>query len=280
MPGRRRHIPPIVILIGVVVLTLASARPQLTLPVPRMEGTVVLTLDVSSSMVADDVEPTRMEATKLAARALVDGRPSGTSIGVVSFGEGGLVVRAPTDDEEELTATIDLLVPQSATSLGTGILTALELISREIGPGPTDSALTVGGGHEAAFARAVIVLLTDGENTDPPNPLEAAQAAADRGVRVHTVGIGTTEGATIDIDGFSMFTQLDEPLLQEIALLTEGDYFRIEDVDDFSSVYEQLETEFVVESREFEVTSAFGGIGALLLIAGGLLSLIWFGRAP
>ena len=280
MSGRRRHIPPIIILIGVVVLTLASARPQLTLPVPRMEGTVVLTLDVSSSMVADDVEPTRMEATKLAARALVDGRPSGTSIGVVSFGEGGLVVRAPTDDEEELTATIDLLVPQSATSLGTGILTALELILREIGPGPTDSALTVGGGHKAALAPAVIVLLTDGENTDPPNPLEAAQAAADRGVRVHTVGIGTTEGATIDIDGFSMFTQLDEPLLQEIALLTEGDYFRIEDVDDFSSVYEQLETEFVVESREFEVTSAFGGIGALLLIAGGLLSLIWFGRAP
>ena len=280
MSGRRRHIPPIIILIGVVVLTLASARPQLTLPVPRMEGTVVLTLDVSSSMVADDVEPTRMEATKLAARALVDGRPSGTSIGVVSFGEGGLVVRAPTDDEEELTATIDLLVPQSATSLGTGILTALELISREIGPGPTDSALTVGGGHKAALAPAVIVLLTDGENTDPPNPLEAAQAAADRGVRVHTVGIGTTEGATIDIDGFSMFTQLNEPLLQEIALLTEGDYFRIDDVDDFSSVYEQLETEFVVESREFEVTSAFGGIGALLLIAGGLLSLIWFGRAP
>ena len=279
-PGWRRHVPPIIILTGIVILALASARPQLELPLPRLEGTVVLTLDVSSSMLANDVEPTRMEAAKTAARTLVDGRPAGTSIGVVSFGEGGLVVRPPTDDEDELEATIDLLAPQSATSLGTGILTALELIAREVGPGPTDAALASGGGHEAALAPAVVVLLTDGENTEPPDPLEAAQAAAERGVRVHTVGIGTVEGATVDIDGFSLFTQLDEQQLQNIALLTEGDYFRVEDEEDFSSVYDQMETEFVVESREVELTSAFGGAGALLLLLGGMLSLLWFGRAP
>ncbi len=279
-PGWRRHVPPVIILVGVIVLALASARPQLAVPVPRMEGTVVLTLDVSSSMLADDVQPTRMEAARTAARTLVEGRPAGTSVGIVSFGEGGLVVRPPTDDEDELTTTIDLLVPQSATSLGTGILTALELISREIGPGPTDASLAAGGGHEAALAPAVIVLLTDGENTDPPDPLEAAQAAAERGVRVHAVGIGTPEGATIDIDGFSLFTQMDEPLLQNIALLTEGDYFKVEEEEDFSSVYDRMETEFVVESREVEVTSAFGGVGALALLLGGLLSLLWFGRVP
>ena len=279
-PGRRRHIPPIILLIGVAVLALASARPQLTLPLPHMEGTVVLTLDVSSSMIAGDVQPTRMEAAKLAAKTLVSSRPSGTSIGVVSFGEGGLVVRAPTDDEEELYATIDLLAPQSATSLGTGILTALELITRKIGPGPTDSALAADEGHEGGLAPSVIVLLTDGENTAPPDPLEAAQVAAERGVRVHTVGIGTAKGATIDIDGFSLFTRMHEPLLQDIALVTEGEFFRIEDTEDFSSVYDQLETEFVLESREVEVTSAFAGVGALILIAGGMLSLLWFGRAP
>ena len=279
-PGRRRHIPPIILLIGVAVLALASARPQLILPLPYMEGTVVLTLDVSSSMIAGDVQPTRMEAAKLAAKTLVSNRPSGTSIGVVSFGEGGLVVRAPTDDEEELYATIDLLAPQSATSLGTGILTALELITRKIGPGPTDSALAADEGHEGGLAPAVIVLLTDGENTAPPDPLEAAQVAAERGVRVHTVGIGTAKGTTIDIDGFSLFTRMHEPLLQDIALVTEGEYFRIEDTEDFSSVYDQLETEFVLESREVEVTSAFAGAGALILIAGGMLSLFWFGRAP
>ena len=126
----------------------------------------------------------------------------------------------------------------------------------------------------------MIVLLTDGENTEPPDPLEVAQMAADRGVRVHTVGLGTEAGTTIELEGFNLHTQLNESVLQEIALLTEGSYFRVEDIDGMSSVYEELETEFVVESRKVEVTSAFGGVGALLLLAGGALSLFWFGRMP
>ena len=278
LAGRRRHVPPVIFLIAVAVLALASARPQLTLPVPRMEGTVVLALDVSSSMAADDVGPTRMEAAKLAAKTLVERRPGYARIGVVAFGEGGLVVQPPTDDGEALDATIDRLEPQSATSLGRGVMTALNLVAPESGPG--QPAPADGTSPRGAFAPAVIVLLTDGENTDPPDPIEVAQRAADRGVRVHTVGLGTDEGATIEIDGFSLFTQLNEPVLQQIALLTEGSYFRVEDVDGMSSVYEELETEFVVESREVEVTFAFGGVGALLLLAGGALSLFWFGRMP
>ena len=278
LAGRRRHVPPIIFLIAVAVLALASARPQVTLPLPRMEGTVVLALDVSSSMAADDVEPTRMEAAKLAAKTLVERRPGSARIGVVAFGEGGLVVQPPTDDSEALDATIDRLAPQSATSLGRGVMTALNLVAPESGPGQTAPA--DGTSPRGAFAPAVIVLLTDGENTDPPDPIEVAQRAADRGVRVHTVGLGTDEGATIEVDGFNLFTQLNEPVLQQIALLTEGSYFRVEDVDGMSSVYEELETEFVVESREVEVTSAFGGVSALLLLAGGALSLFWFGRMP
>ena len=280
LAGRRRHVPPVIFLVGVALLAVASARPQLTLPVPRMEGTVVMAFDVSSSMAADDVEPTRMDAAKLAAKELVDRRPSGARIGVVAFGESGLIVQPPTDDDEALDATIDRLAPQSGTSLGRGILTALNLISPISGPGPGGTATASGTVPEGAFAPAVIVLLTDGENTDPPDPLEAAQAAIDRGVRVHTLGVGTVEGATIEVDGFNLFTQLNEAVLEEVALLTEGVYFRLEDVDDAQLVYDELETEFVVESREVEVTSAFGGVSALLLLIGGALSLLWFGRMP
>ncbi len=276
--GRRRHIPPIIFLVGVALLGLASARPQLTLPLPRLEGTAVLTFDVSASMAADDVEPSRMDAAKEVAKTLVERRPASARIGVVAFGESGLVVQPPTDDDEALQATIDRLVPQSGTSLGRGILTALSIVSpdSDIGDGgPVDGTASGGG-----FAPAVIVLLTDGENTDPPDPLEAAQAAIDRGVRVHVVGLGTTEGAVVEIDGFNLFTQLNETVLQEMALLTEGGYFPIEDLEDVTSVYEQLETEFVVESREVEITSVLGGVSALLLLAGGALSLSWFGRMP
>ena len=280
LAGRRRHVTPVIFLIGVALLALASARPQLTLPLPRMEGTVVLAVDVSSSMAADDVEPTRMDAAKLTAKTVVDRRPATARIGVVAFGEGGLVVQPPTDDDEALHATIDRLAPYSGTSLGTGMLTALNLIAPGAGPGSTEPAPGAGSGPRGAFAPAVIVLLTDGENTNPPDPIEVAQMAIDQGVRVHTVGLGTAEGATIEVEGFNLFTQLNESVLQEIALLTEGAYFAVEDADDVPSVYEQLETEFVVDSREVEVTSAFGGISALLLLAGGTLSLFWFGRMP
>ncbi len=278
--GRRRHIAPIVFLLAVGLLAVASARPQITLPVPRMEGVVVLAMDVSSSMVADDVEPTRMDAAKIAAKSIVDRRPASARIGIVAFGEGGLIVNPPTDDDQALYATIDRLEPSSGTSLGTGIQTALNLALSESGPGSANTDDSDLAGPRGAFAPAVIVLLSDGENTEEPDPLEVAQLAIDRGVRVHTVGIGTEDGAIIEVDGFNLFTQLNEPVLQEIAQLTEADYYVVEDIEDLSSVYEGLETEFKVEPTEVEVTSAFGGIGALLLLAGGTLSLFWFGRMP
>ena len=278
--GRLRHVPPLVILAAVALLAVASARPQVTLPVPRMEGTVMLAMDVSSSMAAEDVEPTRMDAAKLVASTLVERRPDHSNIGVVAFGEGGMVVQPPTDDDEALLATIERLVPYSGTSLGRGMLTALNLVVPESEAAPADHALPDDAEPRAAFAPAIIVLLTDGENTDPPEPLEIAQTAIERGVRVYTVGIGTEEGATIEVDGFNLFTQLNRPVLEEIALLTEGVYFMLDDVEDTPLVYEELETEFVVESEEVEVTSFLGGISALLLLAGGLLSLFWFGRMP
>ena len=280
LAGKRRHVPPVIFLIAVALLALASARPELTLPLPRMEGTVMLAFDVSSSMAADDVEPTRMDAAKLVAKSLIDRRPSSARIGVVAFGEGGLVVQPPINDDEALKATVDRLVPYSGTSLGRGILTALDVVSPDSGFDSAEPALADGEAPRSAFAPAIIVLLTDGENTDPPDPIEAAQMAIERGVRVFTVGLGTEGGATIEVDGFNLSTQLNEPVLQEIALLTEGLYFRMEDLADAPLVYEKLETEFVIEPREVEVTSAFGGVSALLLLVGGALSLLWFGRIP
>ncbi len=278
--GWRRHVPPIVFLVGVALLAIASARPEIEIPLPRLEGTVLLTFDVSASMAADDVEPTRMDVAKQVGRTLVEQRPGSAKIGVVAFGEGGLVVQPPTDDDEAVLATIDRLVPQSGTSLGRGILTALNMVYPEAYLGSGDTAPVAADVPRAGLAPTVIVLLTDGENTDPPDPLEAAQMAIERGVRVHTIGLGTSEGAVVEIDGFNLFTSLNEPVLQEVALLTEGEYFRIEELDDAPRVYEEMETEFVVESREFEITSILGAISMLVLLVGGGLSLLWFGRVP
>ena len=280
LAGKRRHIPPVILLVGVALLALASARPQVTLPLPRMEGTVILAMDVSSSMAADDVEPTRMEAAKLVAKSLVAQRPDSAMTGVVAFGEGGLIVQPPTGDEEALYATIDRLVPQSGTSLGQGLVTALNLALPEQAPGSEESTVADETVPRGAFAPAIIIMVTDGENTDPPDPMEMAQTAIEQGVRVHTVGIGTQQGTVIEVEGFNLFTQLNEPVLQGISLVAEGNYYRLEDMDDIPSVYEDLETEFVVESREVEVTSVVGGVSALLFLAGGALSLFWFGRVP
>ena len=279
-PGWRRHVPPIIFLVGVALLATASARPQIEIPLPRMEGTVLLTFDVSASMAADDVEPTRMDVAKQVGRTLVEQRPGSARIGVVAFGEGGLVVQPPTDDNDALLATIDRLVPQSGTSLGRGILTALNMVYPESYLNSEGTAPVAGGAPQAALAPSIIVLLTDGENTDPPDPVEAAQLAIDRGVRVYTVGLGTSEGAVVEIDGFNLFTSLNEPVLQEVALTTEGEYFRIEELDDAPRVYEEMETEFIVESREIEITSILGAVSMLVLLIGGGLSLLWFGRVP
>ncbi|MCH8206176.1 MAG: VWA domain-containing protein [Chloroflexi bacterium] len=282
-PGRRRHIPPIVFLLGLTLLLVATARPQLVLPLPRMEGIVMLAFDVSASMAADDLEPTRMVAAKTAAHAFVERQPSNIKIGVVAFSDGGLVVQTPTDDRPAIDAAIDRLVPQSGTSLGLGILTALDTVSADGGTELRDSDDERPDNPSArrdAFEAAIIVLLTDGENTSESDPLEAAQAAIEQGVRIYTIGVGSPTGATIEIDGFNVFTQLDESTLQEIALLTEGEYFTAGDAEELGTIYENLDPQFVVKPQEIEVTSILGGVSALVLLVGGGLSLFWFGRIP
>ena len=283
--GRRRNLPPALFLPGIVLLLVAAARPQVVLAVPRMEGIVMLVFDVSASMAADDLVPSRMDATKQAALAFVERRPRNIKIGVVAFSDGGLVVQPPTDDDLALAATIDRLVPQSGTSLGQGILVALNALSSvpDASESPTDGAQsppTPAPVSRGAFKPAVIVLLTDGENTLAPDPLEAAQTAIEQGVRIYTVGIGSSEGATVEIDGFNVFTLLDEDTLKEIALVTEGDYFRVQNAEDFRVVYDNVDTKLVFKAEETEITSILAGASILVLSIGGALSLLWFGRVP
>lgn len=280
-PGWQRHVPPLLFLFGLLFLFIGLARPEMVVDLPHMEGTVILAFDVSNSMAADDMEPTRMEAAKTAARTFVENQPSTIQLGVVAFSNGGLVVQPPTTEQADVLATIERLTPQGATSLGQGIFSALNAIAGE--PIPIDpTALEEGApppdiGH---YSSAVVLLLTDGENTSTPDPLEIAQLAADAGVRIYPVGIGSEEGAVLDLEGFNILTQLNETTLQEIASLTNGSYYRAEDEETLQEVYSTVDLQLTTRGEKMEVTAIFAGLSLMFFLIGGAFSLIWFGRMP
>jgi Ca-activated chloride channel family protein len=283
--GWRRHLPPALFLVGITLLLFALARPQMAVSLPRTEGTVILTFDISGSMAATDMQPTRMEAAKVAARAFVERQPPSVLIGVVAFSDGGLSVQAPTNETADVLAAINRLTPQRGTSLGQGIQAALNtlaamneetsFLSDDTRPTPAPTIVPPGSNGSAA-----IILLTDGENNVQPDPLEAAQAAANAGVRVYTVGVGSPAGVNLDLDGFSVFTQLNEPTLQQIAQVTDGAYYNAASAEDLESIYTGLDLQLVVRPEDMEITSILAGLGMLALLAGGGLSLVWFGRVP
>ncbi|HSL28302.1 MAG TPA: VWA domain-containing protein [Anaerolineales bacterium] len=288
--GVRRHIPALIFLAGISILLFSLARPQATVQVPRIEGTVMLTFDVSGSMAATDLEPTRIEAAKEAARQFVENQPSGISIGVVVFSDGGISVQPPTDNREETLATIERLVPRRGTSIGNGILVALNTIAVDAGDPPilnTDNFSDPAAqpvepvdSPQGWYPSAVIVLLTDGENNEEPDPAMAAELAADLGVRVYTVGIGTTAGTSIEVEGFTVHTSLNEPVLQFIAAETGGVYYNAANEDELRQIYDDLEPKLSVKPEEIEMTSIFAGLGMFIFLIGGFLSLLWFGHVP
>jgi Ca-activated chloride channel family protein len=206
-------------------------------------------------------------------------------IGVVAFSDSGIAVLSPTNLQEDILAAIDRLEPQRGTSLGSGILSSLHAINGnpmeqsettdENGEIPTPTPLP-----EGTYIPASIVLLTDGENTTSPDPLVAVQAAADRGVRLYTIGIGSPAGTVLEVNGFTVHTQLDEGLLQQISQLAAGEYFRAEDEEDLRAIYDSLDPKLVTRSETMEVTSLFAGASLLILLLGGILSLLWYSRLP
>jgi len=286
-PGMQRHIPPALFLAGLTTLMVALARPQTVVSLPKEEGTVILAFDDSGSMAADDLKPTRMEAAKTAARDFVQRQPLSVQIGVVAFSDSGFTVQVPTNDQAAILAAINRLTPQRGTSLANGILASLNTIAVGAGqashlysnltPAPTLTPTPV---PQGMYTSAVIVLLTDGENNESPDPLAAAQTAADRGVRIYTVGIGSTAGTTLHVNGFAVHTQLDEATLQKISQLTGGAYYNAENEQDLRTIYDKLDTQLVIKPEKTEVTSLFAGASILVLLIGGVFSLLWFSHLP
>ena len=287
-PGARRHIPALIFLTGITLLLISMARPQATISLPRMEGTVILTFDVSGSMAADDLQPTRMEAAKAAALDFVDNQPPSVLIGVVAFSDGGISVQAPTANRGETAATIERLVPRRGTSVGNGMLVALNTIAVSAGDEPILNTNTLAPGESAEplpapqgwYTSAVIVLLTDGENNQDPDPVAAADLAADLGVRVYTVGIGTTAGAMVTVEGFTVLSQLNEPMLQYISDTTGGAYYNAGNEEGLRKIYNDLKPTLSIKREEMEITSILAGVGMLVFLIGGAISLLWFGHIP
>ena len=284
--GWRRHVPVVFFFLGLTLLLLGAARPQMNVNLPRISGTVMLAFDVSASMMAADLEPTRMDAAKAAAAAFVEEQPSTIDIGVTTFSNGGVVVQPPTNMTGDVLAAINRLQAEGGTSLGQGIFTSLNaiagerLVLNEDAVDPDTGTILVENLGIGAFPSAVILLLTDGENTGNPDPLNIAQVAAEAGVRVYTIGVGSEEGAQVEIDGFSLVTRLDEPLLQEIAGVTNGAYYRADDTQALRDIYQNVDLQLTVRAEMMEVTALFAGAGLLFLLIGGALSMLWFGRVP
>jgi Ca-activated chloride channel family protein len=286
-PGFRRHLPPLLFLAAISLLLVGMARPQATIALPRQEGTVILAMDVSGSMAADDLTPTRMEAAKAAAVAFVSKQPLTVQIGVVAFSDSGFQVQQPTNDPSLVLAAIDRLTPQRGTSIANGITASLKAIAAGpalppeiysnllLTPTPTPAPVPAGTVRSAG-----IILLSDGENNENPDPMVAAQAAADQGVRIYTVGIGSPAGTTVNINGFSIHTQLDESTLQGIANLTGGKYYDAQSAQDLLKIYDSLRSVVVVKPEKTELTSLFAGGGILLFLVGCIFSLFWFSHLP
>ena len=283
--GTRRHIPAILFLLGLTILFIALARPQMVLGLPKVEGIVILAFDVSGSMSAEDFEPTRLEAAKIVAKDFVSRQPSTVQVGVVAFSESGFSVELPSNDQAAILASIDRLKPQRGTSLASGIIVSLNTIATLTGQDPILSAdqqsdVPTPEPEPVAENSALIVLLTDGENNVNPDPLAAAQLAADRGVRIHTIAVGSVEGVTLEVNGFTVHTKVDEATLQQIAGITEGQYFNAQSQEDLRTIYESIEPHLVIEQDETEVTAVFAGLSILILLVGGMLSLLWFSHVP
>ena len=300
-PGRalRRHIPPLLFLLALALLLIAIARPAAVVTLPTDHETIILAIDVSGSMRAEDIKPTRLAAAQAAARAFINDQPSNVKIGLVSFAGTAAVVQAPTDNREELLAAIDRFQLQRATAIGSGILVSLKAIFPDVefdlrasnprvqrdkgkglaldakGPPPKEGDKPVPPG---SYESAAIILLTDGQATTGPDPIESAKMAAEHGVRIYTVGVGTVQGEVIGWEGWSMRVRLDEDTLKQIANVTRGEYFYAGTATDLKKIYKGMRSRMVLKKQQTEVTALFVAAAALFVLLGAGLSLAWFNR--
>ena len=262
--SRWRHLGPALLIAALTVMLLSLTRPVASVAEPHREGTVVLAFDVSGSMAAADVKPSRLEAAKAAARAFVAKQPASVRIGVVAFGGTGLVTQRPTDDRAAVLAAVARLKPSGDTSLTDGILAGLSAIVGKPVKAPADTEQGSGQGAVSGAAQetpigyhggTAIVLLTDGEDTTDAGPSGAADLASAAGVRIEPIGLGTPAGTTIQVDGFTIATALDESSLQTVAQTTGGTYRRATDAASLAAVYDAIELQWTTRTVPHEVTS-------------------------
>jgi Ca-activated chloride channel family protein len=294
----RRHVPPTLFLIALTLMIVAIARPQAVVMLPSSHETIILAMDVSGSMRAADVDPNRLAAAQAAARSYVNDLPMNTRVGIVSFAGTAAVVQPPTKSKDDIVAAIDRFQLQRGTAVGAGVLVSLKLIVPEVEfdlrnwnpridqgkAGPLDRAQKrpekepLKPVPPGSYNAAAIILLTDGQTTTGPDPIESARIASERGVRVYTVGIGTEKGEMIGAEGWSMRVRLDEKSLKQIADITQGEYFYAGNASDLKKVYDTLNSKLVFEQRQTEITALFAAAAALFAVMSAVLSMLWFGR--
>ncbi|MGH2784666.1 MAG: VWA domain-containing protein [Actinomycetota bacterium] len=262
-PGWRRHVPPVFLLLALMFLVGALARPTMERAVPKEQAGVMLVLDVSLSMAATDIAPDRITAAKAAAIEFGRAAPEELRIGVAAFSELSFLASPMTRNRSQTEAAIQSLRPLAGTAIGDGLWVALDEIARQVNDGKQ--------------APASVLLLSDGHSNRGREPQEAAERASQMGVKVFTVGLGT-QGATLDLGGQEVPVDLDETQLQDIAETTGGSYFRSVDAEGLTDVYRNLSSALGSEKERQEVTALAAGIAALLLLAGAAVGLIWFQR--
>jgi Ca-activated chloride channel homolog len=274
-PGRARQAGVWLTLAGIAVLAIAVAGPSATLPVPRAAGTVVLAVDVSNSMGAKDVAPDRLAAAQRAARSFIAAQPGSIDIGVVAFEEGALITDRPSGDHAQAQAAIGQLTVAGGTSLGAAIIASLSAITgKTVSVGRNGTVPAIG-----YWPSATIMIFSDGQDEGAPAATATAVAAAEKaGVRIDTVGVGTTAGTTVDVDGYHLFTALQPATLKSIAQATRGTYYPASDASQLDGIASTIKLRLTITSQQLPLAGAFIALAVVLLAAGSVLTVVRSGR--
>jgi Ca-activated chloride channel homolog len=287
-PGWRRHVPPALYLLALAALLVSLARPQALALVPKEQATVVLVMDVSGSMNATDVAPTRLVASQRAAVVFIEELPERFRVGIVSFASTAQTLTRPTTDRVAVYEAIDSLHAEGATAMGDGIERALDVKRPPTPPSsgstarPSPSPPAQGDADEAPL---VVLLLSDGANTQGrTQPMEAAADAKALGVPVFTIALGTDRGMVDVPDETGNLRRIPVPpdtlTLQRIAETTGARFFAAPSNSDLKQVYRELGSKIGFVKEKQEITVVFAATGLLFLVAGATMSLVWFSRFP
>lgn len=278
-PRARRHLPFALFTAALVLLAIALARPSASIATLQRTATVVLAFDVSNSMGATDVKPSRLAASKAVGDAFVRGQPSGVRIGVVAFGDSSVVVQRLTSNHAAVLAAIHHLALGGGTAIGQGILSALDVITgKTLRINESGLANESGPAHIGYYGGSTIVLFSDGEDESKTGPAPMARLASVAGVRIHTVGVGTPAGTTVQVGGFNIATALNSQTLESIAKVTNGSYHQATNAAGLSTISRAIDLHFAVTRKYTEITGVFAAGAALLLVVSALASLAWWGR--